>query len=76
MQSPGDRGGEKTNLLQASLREFRFFYANPASLESSMPTKQSVSSHTPITPDLRLSINPFSPSVIISAIGGYKNSKQ
>ena len=30
MQSPGEWGGEKTNLLQASLREFRFFSANPA----------------------------------------------
>jgi hypothetical protein len=31
MQSPGEWGGEKTNLLKASLREFRFFSANPAS---------------------------------------------
>jgi hypothetical protein len=30
MQSPGEWGGETTNLLQASLRGFRFFLANPA----------------------------------------------
>jgi GxxExxY protein len=29
MQSPGEWGGEKTSFLQASLREFRFFSANP-----------------------------------------------
>jgi hypothetical protein len=72
MQSPGEWGGETTNLLQASLREFRFFSANPASRGSSMPPKQSVNRHSPIFPDPGLPINPFLPSMFISAIGGYK----
>ena len=57
MQSPGEWGGETTNLLQASLREFRFFSANPAFAGSSMPPNQSVSRHAP-----------FFPSVLIRAI--------
>jgi hypothetical protein len=52
MQSPSEWGGEKINLLQASLREFRFFLANPALRDHPCPCKQFTSGHAPFFPSV------------------------
>jgi hypothetical protein len=58
MQSPGEWGGEKINLLQASLREFRFFSANPTSRDHPYhPINLGVVSHR----ILPIRVNPCNP---------------